>query len=229
LSYGEFSELLRTARKLITGVRAIDAGDLNLPERSVNFSVDVVELGKRAADAELLLRRTPNDFKAPLATPDTANLDVMRGLGLRRGLSWRGASFGVGGAVRLSTAGNSPADRQMLLAQASSVQRELAQRVEQLTELAKGFNAGSATEEEKRDYALARLRIVFGKAFVVLPRFTAANAAELEKALADDALAQDGDPLASATWFERVARVRDGAARLNAALNYSEALNTGER
>src|SRR4029450_10033924 len=34
LSYGEFSELVRTARKLITGARAIDAGDLDLPERS---------------------------------------------------------------------------------------------------------------------------------------------------------------------------------------------------
>ena len=61
--YGEFSELLRTARKLITGARAIDADDLNLPERSTDFSVDVAELEQRADGAEQSLRRTPNDFQ----------------------------------------------------------------------------------------------------------------------------------------------------------------------
>ena len=35
LSYGEFSETLRTARQLITNARGIDADDLNPPERSV--------------------------------------------------------------------------------------------------------------------------------------------------------------------------------------------------
>ena len=69
LSYGEFSELLRTARKLITSAREIDAGDVNLPERSVNFSVDVVELEKRATVAEAWLRRTRNDFKRYLLHP----------------------------------------------------------------------------------------------------------------------------------------------------------------
>ncbi len=85
----------------------------------------------------------PNDFKAQLATPDTANLEVLRELIVRS------ASFGVAGAVPLSAAGDSPADRQMLLAQAGSIQKELAQRVEQLTALADGFNAGTATVEEQ--------------------------------------------------------------------------------
>ena len=224
LSYGEFSELLRTARRLITGARAIDAADLDLPERSTNFSVDVVELEKRAAGAEQGL----NDLKGQLATSDAANLNVLRELIMRS------AGFGVAGAVPLSAAGASPADRQTLLTQAGSIQKELAQRVEQLTELATGFNTGTATVEDKRDedqrdYALARLHIVFGKAFVVLPRFTAASAAELEKALADSTKVQDGDPFASTIWFQRMARVRDGVARLNATLNYSEALNTGEK
>ena len=42
------------------------------------------------------LRRTPNDFQQQFATPDTANLDALRGLILRS------ASFGVAGAVPLS-------------------------------------------------------------------------------------------------------------------------------
>jgi len=223
LSYGEFNEVLRTARKLIAGVRAVDADDLNPPERSANFSVDVDELEKRAAGAQKSLQQTTNDFKRHLAAPETADLDVLRTLIMRS------AGFSVAGAVPLSAAGVSPADRQTLLTQAASIYKELAQREAQFAELAKGFNGEKATLEEKRDHALAGLRIAFGKAFVVLPRFTAANAAELEKALGDSAKAQDGDPLGSTAWFQRMARVRDGVARLNAALIYSELLKTGEK
>jgi len=222
LSYGEFNEVLRTARKLIGGARGIDAGDLDLPEQSASFSVNVEELGKRASGAEQQLRRMPGAFKAQMAKPDTADLDGLRDLILHS------AAFGVAGAVPLSAVGTSLADRQVLLAQAGSIHKEIAERVSQLTALATGFKADLATPEERRDYALARLRIVFGRGFLVLPRFTATNAAELEKALGDSAKLQGGDVLASATWFQRMARVRDGVARLNATLIYSDALNTGE-
>ncbi len=130
----------------------------------------------------------------------------------------------MAGAVPQSVSGETPADREMLLSQAGSIQKELAQRVAQLKALAAGFNASTATAEEKRNNALARLAIVFGKAFVVLPRFTAANIAELQKALNDSEKVQDGDPLASTTWFLRMARVREGVARLNQALSYAEAI-----
>ena len=223
LGYGEFSELLRAARKLLAGVRGIDDNDLNPPERSTSFSVDVVELEKRAVDAEQWLRRTTEDFRVTLATLATANTEVLRGLMLRS------ASFGVASAVPLSAAGELPADRQSLLTQAGSVQKELAERVEQLSALAAGFNASTVTVEDRRDYALARLRIVFGKAFVILPRFAAQNAGELGKALADSIKVQDGDTFASITWFQRMARVRDGVARLNDALSYAEALGSGEK
>jgi hypothetical protein len=223
LGYGEFSTVVRAVRKLLTGVRAIDDNDLNPPERSTSFSADVVELEKRAAGAEQALRRTLNDFQAQLALPDTADLEVVRELILRS------ASFGVAGAVPLSAAGDSPSDRQTLLAQAGSIHKELARHVEQLSVLVAGFNAGTATMEDKCNHALARLHIVFGKAFVVLPRFTAANVEELEKALADSVKVQDGDPFAAAAWFLRMARVRDGVARLNDALTCAEALGTGEK
>lgn len=222
LGYGEFVELARTARKLIAGARALNADDLNLPEQSADFSVDVVELESRVAGVEHWLRRTPNDITAMLATPDTANLDSLRDLMIRS------AGFGVAGAIPLSAGGISPADRQILLTQADAIRKELKQRVEQLTTLAGGFNAASATAESRVDYALARLRIIFGKSFVALPRFTATNAVELEMALADSLDAQDGDPLASTTWFRRMARVREGAARLSDSLGYAEALG-GEK
>jgi hypothetical protein len=223
LSYGEFNELLRTVRKLLIGVRGIDANDLNLPERSVDFSVDEEELGKRADGAEQALDRINNELSALLAQPDMVKLDLLRDSVINS------ACFSVAGAVPQSIAGEMPADREMLLTQAGSIQKELAQRVAQLATLASGFNISTATTEEKRDNALARLSIVFGKAFVVLPRFTAANAAELQKALNDSEKVQDGDPLASITWFQRMARVRGGVARLNQALSYAEAIGSGEK
>lgn len=145
LGYGEFSELLRTARKLLTAVRGIDDEDLNPPDRAAEFSVDVPELDKRAAGAEQSLRRTLSDFQAPLAAPDTSNLDVLRELIMRS------AGFGVAGAVPLSAAGASPSDRQTLLTQAGSIQKELAQRVEQLDALATSFDSGIATVADKRN------------------------------------------------------------------------------
>jgi hypothetical protein len=220
LSYREFSELSRTARKLFGAVRAIDDADLNPPERSTGFSVDVDELETRAAAARESLEQTAKDFANQLATPGAADLNALRELILRA------ASFGVAGAVPLSAAGDSPNDREILVVQSQSIGKELNKRLAQLDA---GSGGTPASDEEKRDRALNQLRIVLGKAFIVLPHFTATNAAELQQAFTDSTKVQDGDPLASATWFERVARVRDGAARLNAALNYSEALNTGER
>jgi len=220
LGYGEFSELLRTARKLIAGARALDADDLTLPERSAEFSIDVAEVERRASDAEQHLRQTADAVNQALAAPDAADLETLRGILLHA------ASLGVAGAVPLSAAGESPAERQMLIAQAGSILQELAQRAAQLASLASG--GSPATAESRRDAALARLRIVFGKAFLVLPRFTAANAEELERALADSTALQGGDPLAAVTWFQRMARVREGVSRLNATLQYTEALDTGE-
>jgi hypothetical protein len=217
LSYGEFSELLRTARKLFGAVRAIDEGDLNPPERNTSSTVDVNELEVRAVAARGSLEQTAKDFADQLAVRDTGNLEQLRELILRA------AAFGVAGAVPLSVAGDSPNDREILVIQAQSIRKELEKRLAQL-------DAGApASAEEKRDRALAQLRIVLGKAFIVLPRFKASEAAELQQALADSTKVQDGDPLAAASWFQRVARVRDGTARLNAALSYSEALNTGEQ
>jgi hypothetical protein len=219
LGYGEFSELLRTARELIAGARALDADDLTLPERNADAGVDAAELETRAAGAEQALSQAAGELGQALAAPG-ADLEALRDLLLRA------ASLGVAGAVPLSAAGDSPADRQTLTAQAGSVQQELAQRMAQLASL--GDGPGPATAENRRDVALARLRIVFGRSFLVLSRFTAANAAEFGQALAGSTALQGGDPLASVTWFQRMARVREGVARLDAALQYTEAVGAGE-
>jgi hypothetical protein len=221
LSYGEFAELVRTARKLITGARAIDNSDLDLPERAQNITVDLAELETRAIKSEQAIKEAHAVLDRLLKTPATATAEALREAILRA------ANFGIPGAIPLSFASEAAADRDALLVQASSIAKEAARRVNQLTTL-KTTLSPSAMLEENINYQQERLRIVFGKAFVALPRFAAGNAAELEQAFADSVKLQDNDPLAAVTWFQRAARVRDGVAKLDAALRYAEVLSAGE-
>ena len=90
-------------RKLLIGGRGIDASDLNLPERSVDFNVDTLELGNRADGAEQALDRIHNELSALLAQPDTVKLDQLRDSVISS------ADFGIAGAVPLSASGETPA------------------------------------------------------------------------------------------------------------------------
>jgi hypothetical protein len=222
LSYAEFVEVLRSVRRLTTAVRGIDASDLAPPQANQPAAIDLVELTKRADRAEALIRSVQANLKKAMSTPTTTALDTLRGTILET------AGFGVGGAVPVSAVGDAPADRAALLAQGASVVKEVQARLDQLTTLKTQFNAATATPDEVRDQQLARLRTVFGRGFVVLPRFTLANALEVEQALADSTKVQENDALAASTWFLRASRVRDGIARLDAAMRYAEALETGE-
>lgn len=223
LSYGEFSELLRVVRRLISGVRHIGPDDLDVPERRAGGRVDITELEERADRSVAELRRVLEELHAQVAASTAVNAEGLRELIIRA------AGFGIAGAMPVSAVGGLPIDRQELGIQTESIERELGQRVEQLKKMAEGFDASRKTPEDRQEFAFARLRGVFGKSFVVLSRFTPANAAELEKSLADGVRIQDGDALAVVTWFQRMARVREGVGRLSAALTYSEALNTGEK
>jgi hypothetical protein len=221
LSYREFTEVLRTARRLITGARALDANDLNLPEREQAGAVDLTELEARANQAEQSLRQAQQNLQSLLDTPAAANLESLRERMLRP------AGFGIASAIPLSAAGDAPGERELLLAQAGSIAKEASQRIERLAALQAALKP-AATAEDKRNYQVERLRTIFGRAFVVLPRFAAGNSDELVKAFADSAKVQDNDPLAVVTWFQRCSRVRAGVGRLGASLRYAEALNTGE-
>jgi hypothetical protein len=215
LSYSEFNVVLRTARRMITAARALEAGDLNLPERTVGFSVLVDELEGRAGSANDRF----DELRQLLMNSASAGVEALRDSLLQA------ATFGVAGAVPLSAAGDQTTDRDLLLAQANSVEKELRQRFEQLKALA----PNAATPESRTTFALAQLQIIFGKAFVVLPCFIAENAAELAQALSNNEKLLDNDSLAIPTWLHRMGRVRDGVARLNDTLQYAEALQTGEQ
>src|SRR5205814_2267092 len=130
------------------------------------------------------------------------------------------AQFGNAAPVPLSPTGDTANDRDVLFRQTISIATDLAERVAQL-------EAPAAAPGDPVRLQLNRLRTLFGSSFVVLPQFSAANATELEQALADSEAIQDGDPLQAVTWLQRAARVREAVARFNASLAYAEALGTG--
>ena len=104
--------------------------------------------------------------------------------------------------------------------------REVRRRLDNLA-MAEAALGSNTTPQKQRDGHIGRLQEVFGADFRVLPRLRPQHATELARAFGDSTAVQGNDPLAVVTWLQRLARVRDGAARLDAALMYAEALHSG--
>ena len=199
----------------------IDGRDLSLPEDPAPPGLDVDELALRADRAvnsltqaqQGLLALLPADGGPPGTPPDPEKL---------RAALIRMAYFGVQGAVPLSATGDSADKRAALMAQAQSVAKEVTQRLDNVGNLQ---IADGASVQEKHDYHLARMREVLGPDFRILPRFTPANGGVLNQAFGDSLALQGNDRFAATTLIQRVTRVRDGVARLEATLMYAETMS----
>jgi hypothetical protein len=111
-----------------------------------------------------------------------------------------------------------------LLEQARSVRERMLATAASLDSLAAGFDAATADGDAQLEYHLARIRAVFGNDFPVLPRFTAANSADLAASLAEQTALCHGDPLAPQSWLQRLALVRPDTDRLQRTLTAAELL-----
>ncbi|NGZ09682.1 MAG: hypothetical protein CV088_09895 [Nitrospira sp. LK70] len=208
VSWSEFTEVVRTVRNLLSGGRALRAGDINAAAVAHSPTIpDSANLKARADRALASLRQLETKLNTALAgvTPTT--------LAPLRSAMHTIALFGIPGAIPLSAVGQTEADLKTLVFQARSIDREATER------LAK---ADAATDPSQR------LKHLFGNSFVVLSRFRPPNLLEIQRALGASTALQDGDPLAVVTFHQRIARVREGVARLDDALQYAEALNNGD-
>jgi hypothetical protein len=216
LSMDELLEQLRAVRALVRKVRAMGAEDLALPEGAAPPAIEVAELRRRATNAETALRLVRTDLRALLDAPDTADLEALRVVLVRA------SHFGIYSAIPLSALGATPADRAILLEQAAGVDLDLLQRIGGLERLpAAGTDAASQVERE-----LDRLRLIFGRDFLALPRFKVANGDVLAQAFGMSANLQGGDTTQVTTWLARTAPVREGTGRLMDALRYAEAVES---
>ena len=236
-SVSEVLEVARKARALMTSARALSPADLALPDAPIPADADadvapasepatsperLFPLSSRADDAVRVFRAASKALTDALPADETQTIapDTARSLLLPL------AAFLLPGSVPVSPVGVDERARQALHAQAVSVAGEVRARGDRLDALDRTYPAATATPAETREYHLARLREVFGQEFRVLPRFTAVDGATLGSTFANSTSLLDGKPLTAVTWLQRAARVRDGAARLDAALIYAEALGS---
>src|SRR5207247_1449286 len=134
------------------------------------------------------------------------------------------SAFGIAGAIPVLGAGDTGQARADLIAQGDSVVKEMNGRLQRIAKLAP---TPDTTPAALRDYEVARLHELFGPDFQVVLWVTPQNANALKNSFANTVSLQGQNPLESITWFQRIACVRDGAARLHAALQYGEAVSTG--
>ena len=107
--------------------------------------------------------------------------------------------------------------------QLAAVAADTAHRLAAVDDLAQAFDAASASPATILDYERDRMRAVFGADFQVLPRFTAANSAELQTAFgASDALLGNRR-LEAHSWFTRVSCARGALGPLADTLRFAEA------
>lgn len=201
ISVGEYLGLVQAVSRLIGGSRALEPRDLVVPGDTPG-SIDTADLQARADAAEAQLRAAETGLQG------SGDLD---------GALLAAAAFGAVGAV--------PAlDSSLWKAQAASAAAELGGRTSRLDGLASGFVRSTASPDALRDHDVARLKAIFGASFVVLPALAPSLSATWPQLWGNSASLQAGDALAAQRWLGRASRVRAGAARLDTALLYAEAL-----
>jgi hypothetical protein len=207
LSIDELLTAACSARALIASSRGATGTDLALPDQSADPAIDRSELQSRADAAAAALASARARFG------DGTAVDV----------ALDGATlFGIRGAIPLL-------DSSSWQTQAERTRVELDTRFARLAALEVGFSRSTAAPTAARDHDVARLRVIFGEGFSVVPCLTAAASGILPTLFAgSDALLQNR-PLDAVTWLSRCARVRPGASRLEDAMLYAEALNSGAR
>lgn len=215
-SLGEILEVARTIRRLITGARALEPRDVQLPEQAavddalppdaalITRATDARDTFLRAID--LLRTKLPEKPETPLADPPAVRQAL---IGL--------ASYGLMGAIPSNPTDTSDGALKQLHAHARAVLSEAQARQTRAEAV--------TTPIHTTAQAVSVLKAIFGEDFRVLPSFTAGNGKDLTQTFAKSTAWQGGDPMASITWFQRIARVREGAARLDTTVQYAEALN----
>jgi hypothetical protein len=207
-SFAELLESARVLRELITQARPLDRRDLEPPDTASSPSHDVAELKARvdSAVAGLSAAAAGNELSSQTPAELAAGLAKL-------------ADYGIPAALP------SPwADLEELKKQVDPAVAEAKRRVAVAAEAAKRLSP-APPDHVKMQIHIERLRAVLGDGFPALPLFTARASTQLDLAFSDSTKLQNGDSRQADRWLSRAARVRPGAARLEEALLYTQALD----
>jgi len=227
----EFEALAGSVRALVAGVRALNRHDLIVPKDELEAAepdlgdfagVNAAEIDGRATAA----LQTLADARQALVDAALDNDAIAAALSE----CW---PFGL----RESEPEAAPADA-VALARWQEEHRARRDRVlleidERLATSASLPPRGRTPVEEREPtapeaigIAIDRIKLVFGKDFPVLPLFTLGPyAASVAASVADRVALVGDDPFGVAGWLPKLARVREGADRLAAAITAHEALH----
>lgn len=201
---GTLADLLELARSLglLLGVaKPLDGTRLQPPHFDPLPGIDLGELATRAAQAEQAVRSTIAALDSALADTDAAAVDAALAA------SW---DLSLGDAALPAMR-----DEPSLRGAAERARAALAARLP--------APGAPPPPDDSPEVLISRIEALLGPGTVVLPRFVAANAAELAASRDDPALAGE-EPLVAETWLTRLERVREPLMRLGIALREAEAM-----
>jgi hypothetical protein len=236
LGLAEFEALAGLIRALIENAHPLTRKDVVVPRDEIEKDapdegdypgVDMGEIETRAAQAvasltDYLAALGAADSEADIATaladgwPFTIRESAPAPAPNARGEPIVVEEEGADAAARLTRARER---RDRALAQLQAVLGS-AQDLDPVTGKDKGTTHG-----ERSAKAIARIKLVFGQDFPVLPRFTlGAYAGEVAASLSERATLLANDDYALAGWLPKLSKVREGADRLGSVLTAREAL-----
>jgi hypothetical protein len=198
-TFPELIEIAQAINAVIGGSRPLAPADLlPAPSASQASGADpmATEIAQRAATALQALTSANNALATAISTLEAAPPAATPDLTPLRSALLRVALFGIPAAIPATRKGSTPALRAALLDQAQSIQPDASLRATQ---------AASAAPVDA-------IRTIFGRDFVVLPRFRPAASAELAQALAYGPTLTGGAD-AVRKWFQQAAPVHAPLAR----------------
>ncbi|HSW25991.1 MAG TPA: hypothetical protein VLJ62_24735, partial [Burkholderiaceae bacterium] len=229
IGFAAFEAFATTLKALLDKVRFATRKDMvridndieaTLPNQGEYAGVDVDELVQRAADRV-------GEFKAAkaalLASADAdALLAALDGIAdMLPPVAWPAQVFAI------DAAGADPATRDARAAAAVVALQAVLDALQDELDAAPPLLEGQATPtpQQLAQHAITRLKRLFGKDFPVLPRFALGPyATEFNASLGEQLALAANDRWRINGWLTQVARVREGADRLAAALSGHEAM-----
>jgi hypothetical protein len=206
LSIDELLAAATSARALLAGARAATAADFTAGDQAADIAIDTTDLQNRGDTAATRLAAVRAAFDATGAALDAA----------------------LDGAAQLGVPGSVPSpDATTWPAQASVVKGVLDSQIAKLAALEAGFTRAGASETVLCDHDVARLAVVFGDGLTIVPKLMPAATATFGPLFAQSSALLQGRPLDAVTYFQRVARIRAGVARLDESLLFAETLQAG--
>ena len=211
-SFGDILPVLLYARKLITGSRALDTLDYIAPNEAdgVITDFDQTDLNTRATNAKNKLNTAKNQLNTAL-NANPVNIQTLNNK------LYALAAFGMEETIYEFYNDTDTVNEEQLIALGQSVRQQANEKLAKLNAMNITAPATPADDQEYPKKIADYLKVIFGDAFMVLPKF---HIRQAEQTMLNPAFTLSGTLLNDHTannlltdeWLSSIARVRKNAA-----------------